>query len=83
MKENALKTIDPINPDYYRRDGAMENIDEMILIFGTNAVINFCKVNAWKYRSRAIYKNGEEDILKSDWYLAKAKELEDELCKFS
>lgn len=62
------------DPNHYKQ-GSMETIDEMILIFGKEAVIDFCKVNAWKYRARAIYKNGEEDMAKSDWYLEKAKEL--------
>lgn len=71
------------NPKHYTgREGAMETIDEMILLFGRQAVMHFCKCNAWKYRARAMYKNGEEDLKKSDWYLAKYKELEslDEDC---
>jgi hypothetical protein len=53
----------------------MECIDEMVLIFGKEVVIGFCLCNAWKYRYRAADKNGEEDLKKSDWYLAKYKEL--------
>lgn len=66
------------HPQHYCRDGAMECIDEMILIFGTEAVKHFCLCNAWKYRARAINKNGVEDLQKSDWYIAKYKELNDE-----
>lgn len=65
------------HPKHYEREGAMECIDEMILIFGVEEVKSFCKLNAWKYRYRAADKNGEEDIKKSDWYLRKYKELSD------
>lgn len=84
--KSALETIgykkddsihDSINhPDHYCH-GGMECIDEMELIFGREAVVHFCLLNAWKYRKRALFKNGEEDIVKSDWYLAKYKELND------
>ena len=63
------------HPGHYNREGAMECIDEMILIFGKEAVKGFCLCNAWKYRYRAADKNGEEDLKKSDWYLAKYREL--------
>ena len=66
-------TVD--HPKHYNRKGGMECIDEMILVFGTQAVKYFCLCNAWKYRYRSGDKNGEEDISKSDWYLAKYKEL--------
>lgn len=63
------------HPKHYKREGAIETIDEMLLLFGVREVMSFCKLNAWKYRARAIFKNGEEDIKKSDWYLNKYKEL--------
>lgn len=63
------------HPKHYGREGAMECIDEMLLVFGVEATMNFCLLNAWKYRYRAGAKGGEEDMKKSDWYLAKFKEL--------
>ena len=67
---------DAVNhPSHYCREGSMECIDEMILLFGNEEVKSFCKLNAWKYRKRALYKNGEEDMRKSDWYINKYKEL--------
>ena len=63
------------HPKHYNREGALEAINEMLLIFGTEAVKNFCICNAWKYRYRASDKNGEEDLKKSDWYINKYKEL--------
>ena len=72
--------IDYVNsPPHYNREGAMETIDEMLLIFGVEATYYFCVLNAWKYRSRAYDKNGKEDIEKSDWYIRKAAELKTKL----
>ena len=68
--------IDIVNhPPHYCREGSMECIEEMELIFGKEAVKHFCLCNAWKYRYRSSAKNGEEDIKKSDWYIRKYKEL--------
>lgn len=85
MEENKFENlkklagVDNVNhPQHYCREDAMECIDEMILIFGKEAVKNFCLCNAWKYRYRAADKNGEEDIKKSDWYIKKYKELNEE-----
>lgn len=67
---------DTVNrPKHYNREGAMQCIDEMLLLFGKEAVKNFCLCNAWKYRYRAADKNGMEDIAKSDFYIQKYKEL--------
>lgn len=67
---------DMINhPNHYCREDAMESIEEMVLIFGKEAVKNFCLCNVWKYRYRAANKNGEEDLRKSDWYIKKYQEL--------
>ena len=63
------------HPAHYEREGAMESIDEMVLVFGKEAVRWFCLCNVWKYRYRAACKNGTEDIQKSDWYMRKYKEL--------
>ena len=71
-----VPTTDVVNhPEHYCREGAMECIDEMLLVFGTEATQIFCLMNAWKYRYRAADKNGEEDLKKSDWYIAKYAEL--------
>ena len=56
-------------PDYYKvRE--FECIDEMMLVFGKEAVLNFCILNVWKYRYRAGSKgDAEEDLKKADEYL--------------
>lgn len=63
------------HPKHYCREGAIECIDEMVILFGKEAVKHFCLCNAWKYRYRSNEKNGDEDIKKSDWYINKYKEL--------
>lgn len=39
-------------PKHYKAHG-MECIKEMLLVFGKEATLNFCKLNVWKYRYRA------------------------------
>lgn len=80
----ALKIIDDevkedvVNHPSHYTQGGMECIDEMQLIFGKLATMYFCLLNAWKYRKRAPFKGKpEEDMKKSDWYLAKYKELKE------
>ena len=78
---NMSTDLNPLNeekvdhPSHYNREGAMECIDEMAVIFGIDDTLAFCKLNAWKYRYRAADKNGEEDLKKSDWYIQKYTEL--------
>ena len=76
----VLHGDDAVNhPAHYCREGAMECIDEMILIFGVEETKSYCKLNAWKYRARAPFKgNMEQDMKKSDWYIKKYKELCDD-----
>lgn len=70
-----MSTVD--HPDHYKRENGMECIDEMVCAFGLENTMTFCLLNVWKYRYRAAKKNGDEDIKKSDWYMAKYKELKD------
>ena len=66
---------DAVNhPSHYQ--GKHECIDEMIALFGVEAVKAFCKCNVYKYRFRAANKNGQEDLDKADWYMDKLIELE-------
>lgn len=67
------ETVD--HPEHYQ--GKFECIDEMISLFGVEAVKSFCRCNVYKYRFRANQKNGEEDIKKAEWYMSKLKELEE------
>ena len=63
------------HPGHYNRPDSMECIDEMVLVFGVEALKQFCLCNVWKYRYRASDKNGQEDLKKSDWYMNKYNEL--------
>ena len=71
----VINDEDIINHPNHYTNGGMECIDEMLLIFGEETVAHFCLCNAWKYRYRALTKNGQEDIDKSHWYINKYKEL--------
>ena len=62
------------HPSHYQ--GKHECIDEMIALFGVEAVKHFCMCNVHKYRYRAANKNGQEDLDKADWYMGKLMELE-------
>lgn len=66
---------DPTNPDHYKTN-ANECFDEMIHLFGIEAVKAFCKCNVHKYRYRSEHKNGSEDLAKADWYMNKLIELD-------
>lgn len=83
LLEKALKISesdeDIINHPNHYTDGGMECIDEMLLVFGKRVVADFCLCNVWKYRYRALGKNGEEDLKKADWYMVKYKELVTEM----
>lgn len=66
---------DLVNHPSHYTNGGMECIEEMELIFGIEFTMHFCLLNAWKYRRRALYKNGQQDMDKSHWYINKYKEL--------
>lgn len=66
---------DPVNYPHHYTNSGIECIDEMILLYGRDDVMTFCKLNAHKYRKRAFDKGGRQDIKKSDWYMAKYAEL--------
>lgn len=75
------KSVDSINPSYYN-NGTVSCIDAMQSAFGPEAVVDFCKLNAFKYVWRAGEKAGNseaQDLEKARWYLGKAVELIKEL----
>lgn len=68
-----------INHPVHYNTGKFECIDEMIVLFGVEAVKDFCRCNAFKYRYRAGNKKGEsaeKDMAKCEWYISKLMELE-------
>ena len=76
VKSDPAEKVDNVNhPKHYCREGGMECLDEMLMLYGAQEVATWCKLNAHKYRYRATDKNGREDIAKSDFYMKKYKEL--------
>lgn len=78
-ENNNTNMVD--HPAHYTREGAMECIDEMLLIYGVKATKYFCLLSAHKYRYRAGEKGdalaAARDKRKSDWYIKKYKELKE------
>lgn len=66
-----------IHPNHYNQ-GSIECWDAMKSTFGKEAVMIFCKLNAFKYLWRSDSKNGIEDVNKAINYLNHYKELYDE-----
>lgn len=63
------------NPKHYN-NYPIETIDMMVSIFGIDKTIDFCYMNAFKYRMRLGHKDDiKQDLDKEKWYLSKAKEL--------
>lgn len=77
--KNMDKQKDMVNHPTHYTNRSVECIDEMIKVFGEETVMHFCLCNVWKYRYRALTKNGQEDIEKSDWYMKKYIELKEKL----
>ena len=77
QKEN----YDFVNPEHYKQ-GSMEVIDMMKLLWGTEALILHCEMTEFKYRMRLGRKPDQptdRDLQKALWYNEKAKKLRDEL----
>lgn len=56
------------HPSHYCKPGRKECIDEMLDLFGVEAVRDFCLLNRHKYQYRYDLKNGAEDLQKADNY---------------
>lgn len=77
LEEKAEREkADTVNHPQHYTSGDIECIDAMESAYGLDAVMNFCKCNAFKYIWRFDKKNNDEDIEKSKWYLNKYRELE-------
>lgn len=78
FSQNTEKVDNVNHPKHYCREGGIECLDEMLMLYGAREVATWCKLNVHKYRYRAADKNGKEDIAKSDFYMKKYKELTEE-----
>lgn len=72
---------DKVNHPSHYTQGGIECIDAMVSAFGDEEVMDYCKVNAFKYLWRADKKNHLEDIKKAAWYLNKYIELAEKNCE--
>lgn len=66
------------HPSHYNAEGRKECWDEMVDVFGFEAVVTFDVLNAYKYYYRAGLKDGnpeEQDLKKIDQYLDHASKL--------
>ena len=78
----ATEAPDVVNhPQHYELPGGLECIDAMVATQGPEAVMAFCKCNAFKYLWRHMRKKGNEDVEKARWYLNKWHELREEVPK--
>lgn len=73
--DTTQRFFDPVNNPEHYATGKIQCIDAMIEAFGKEAVITFCKLNAFKYIWRAEKKNKLQDIEKANWYISKYIEL--------
>ena len=65
-----------IKPAHYQQEGGEECIVAMCKSFGVSAVIEFCKLNAYKYLYRQDKKGlAEQDLQKARWYAVIAQLL--------
>lgn len=77
MKEEIKDNVN--HPEHYTGNG-IECIDAMLSAYGIQAVIEFCRCNAFKYQWRAGKKgSAAEDIAKAQWYQNKMLELQGKL----
>lgn len=79
ISDNLIPYVgnDNVNhPSHYTNsENGIECIDAMIAAYGKEAVMSFCKCNAFKYQWRFDKKNGDEDLKKAQWYQNKYMEL--------
>lgn len=68
---------DNVNSPKHYKQYSTEVIDMMLQIWGVDAVVTYCEINAFKYRMRMGIKDNpiEEDLAKEQWYLNRAKLL--------
>ena len=67
---------DTVNhPSHYTSGCGFECIEMMEMVFGKEAVHDFCTLNAFKYLWRYRQKGGADDIGKAKWYLKYACKL--------
>ena len=84
--DKSVDTVDKFDnteqvnhPTHYSQYGRRECIEEMRVVFGDEAVREWCILTAYKYMYRAGNKSGnseEQDKAKMAWYLDYAEKME-------
>lgn len=78
LKQEDATEYDMVNEPPHYKQHAMQCIDEMVEVFGVDAVISYCMCNVWKYRYRAPFKgDADGDNMKSDWYMHAMRDLKE------
>lgn len=82
MSETNCKPKEKIDTRdaHYQLNSNRQLIDVMQEVFTRNEVYTWCKLNVFKYTSRAGKKcSGGEDMRKAAWYAQKAQEIFNEM----
>jgi hypothetical protein len=74
-KKMEKEIIDNVNHPKHYKECSIECFDNMLIIFGADAMAKYCCINAYKYLFRYKSKNGFEDLKKARWYMDKYYEL--------
>lgn len=81
LPKEENESLNQVNhPSHYQQAGRRECIEEMRIVFGDEAVMQWAIMTAYKYRYRAGNKDGnsaEQDHAKAEWYLKYAEQLRD------
>ena len=78
IKQEGAPESDMVNEPPHYKQHVTQCIDEMVEVFGADAVIDYSKCNVWKYRHRAPFKDdADEHNMKSDWYMHAMRDLKE------
>lgn len=77
LKKGPTSESDDASKQRHHKQHTMGCFDEMVQVFGVEAVMAYCRCSAWKHRHDALQKDKyKEDNIKAEWYLKKLAELD-------
>ena len=77
LKHGPTPELNKADKQRHHKQHTVGCFDEMLQVFGLEAVKAYCRCSAWKHRYDAIQKDKYgEDNVKADWYLKKLSELD-------
>ena len=74
LESLKMPSHDPVNHPSHYTEGEIECIDALESALGVEGFRGYCIGNAMKYLWRYNNKGGLQDLSKSEWYLARAKQ---------